>query len=155
MRQAKSVPPIQTASSRFAILAVLSLAAGCGQGIDSRSHLDDLINSVWLVDFETRNAIEYLETGGAHYDYLESDGTTVDADVVLPLLKRLQDEFQVETLAVLETDQNWAWVLLVRLPANPLARQQIEAAVRESSAGFDVSLEWGYQWLAIDFIEET
>jgi hypothetical protein len=36
-----------------------------------------------------------------------------------------------------------------------LARQQIEAAVRESSAGFDVSLEWGYQWLAIDFIEET
>jgi hypothetical protein len=68
----------------------------------------------------------------------------------------LRDEFKVETLAVLETDQNWAWALLVRLPASPLGRQQIEAAIREADAKFDgdVHLEWGLQWLVIDFLED-
>ena len=156
MRRARVSPRIQTVSSRLVILAMLSLAGGCGQGIDAKADLDDLINRVWLVDFEIRDAIEHLETGGTHYDYLESDGTTVDADLVLPLLIRLRDELQVEILAVLETEENWAWALLVRLPANPLARQRIEAAVRETDANFDgdVSMEWGYQWLAIDFLEE-
>jgi hypothetical protein len=156
MRRVRVSPRIQTVLSRLVMLAMLSLAAGCGQGIDDRADLDDLINRVWLVDFETRDAIEHLETGGTHYDYLESDGTTVDADLVLPFLIRLRDEFQVETLAVLETEQNWAWVLLVRLPGNPRARRQIEAAVLETDAGFDgdVSMEWGYQWLAIDFLED-
>ena len=145
---------IQTVSSKLVILAMLSLAAGCGQGINDMADRDDLINRAWLVHFETRDAIEHFETGGTHYDYFQSDGTTVDADLVLPLLMRLRDEFQVESLAVLGTE-SWAWVVLVRLPANPVVLQRIEGAVRETDAKFDgdVSMVWGYQWLAIEFLE--
>jgi hypothetical protein len=154
MLHADAAPPISAAWKLVAMLMVLNLTLfGCGQGIDSKAHLDGLINDIWLVDFDTRDAIEYLQNGGTHYDYIESDGTTVDADVVLPLLTRLRDEFQTEIVAVLETEMNWAWVLLVKLPANPVARQQIDDVVQEAANAFEgvISTEWGYQWLAIDF----
>lgn len=143
-------------SAQLPALAVLLAAtSGCLQGTHEKADLDDLIDDVWLVDFETQDAIEFLERGGTHYDSLGDDARTVDAEVVLPFLVRLRDEFQVGTVAVLETDENWAWVLLVKLPANPGTRQQIEEAIRQTDASFDgvISTEWGHRWLAINFAE--
>lgn len=133
-----------------AVLATFS--AGCPQGVDDKADLDSLVNDVWLVDFETQNAIQYLEQGGTHYDDMPNSGTQVDAEVVLPLLVRLRDEFDAETTAVLETSEPWAWVLLIRLPADPVTRQQIESAVQEADDSFEgvIVTQWGYQWLAIN-----
>ncbi len=137
------------------LLLVLMGGEGCGQ--DPAAELDHLVDVVWMEDFPHEDAVAFLEGGGSHYDahygYLED----VDRQFVIPLLKQLNEDTHVETLAFIDVDLNWAWALVVRLPHETTARSGIQSLIDAADASFPgkIETEWGHANLRLSFVDEA
>src|SRR5262249_32787429 len=107
--------------------------AGCGR--DLKEFADQQVENNLLATHERREAIPFFENHGRFFDIDET--TTVDPDVVLPLLKRLTDVARTEQWAIMRPDEkDWAFALLVNLHRNPQSGEEGGGVVEVAAAGF-------------------
>ncbi len=139
------------------LTVVLALTSIVGCGDDPESELDNLVERVWMEDFPHKDAIEFLEAGGTHYDTRYGHHENVDQQYVIPLLKRLSDETNVEPLAFVDEDLNWAWALIIRLPSDESAHSQIQSLIDAADTEFPgiIETEWGHQTLRLSFVDQS
>src|SRR5262252_7940424 len=85
-------------------------AAGCSGNPDWKAMGDDNVRDGLFATHERREAIPFFEQNGRYFDMDAS--TTVDRDVVLPLLKRLNEVAATEQWVMLRPeDKSWAGAL--------------------------------------------
>src|SRR5579871_6644195 len=109
-------------------LAVLLCITGCGK--DYKEIADRRVENRMFAKYERREAIPFFEQKGRYFDMDES--TTVDRDVVLPLLKRLNEVEATEQWVVIHPKiDDLAGALLVELPGNAETVEQMAKAVQE------------------------
>ncbi len=137
------------------MLFVITSSMGCGN--DPGAELDHLVDTVWMEDFPHEDAVSFLEAGGIHYDARYGYQEDVDRRFVVPLLKQLNDATNVETLAFIDDDLNWAWALVVRLPTDATARPHIQSLIDDADAEFPgiIETEWGHTTLRLSFVDEA
>lgn len=133
--------------------ALCLLLAGC---TSQQAQVDSLVEEVWIDINQDRriDAVDYLSGGGKHYDpYFDARPDDVDRSVILPLMKRLRDDFKAQPWAHVQDDDDYAWCFCVRLPAGGGARSAVARAVREADAGFEGQIDamWGNRWLVLTF----
>jgi hypothetical protein len=84
--------------------------------------------------------------------------TSVDREVVLPLLKRLQEVYQSEQWVLLRPgNADSAVALFIELPDDEEVVERMAHVVQEADdaySGFIVQ-QWGYEWLGIALVDET
>src|SRR6516225_2184782 len=143
---------------RFLIVlcfGVTLCAAGCSGNPDWKAVGDDNVRDGLLATHERREAIPFFEQQGRYFD--NDASTTVDRDVVLPLLKRLNGVAATEQWVVLRPEvEDWAGGLVIGLPEGPQTVDQMAQVVQEADDAFPgfIIQQWGYEWLAIDFIDQ-
>ena len=136
------------------VVAWLVLLAGC---IGWDGGFDSLVDEVWL-DInagELRNASEYLQAGGSHYDM--DDSTRVDIEHVVPLCDRIERECAAECFAILFDDDSegtFTIDILVRLSRGS-HRGRIVAAIAEAEKRFPGKIDqtWGTRWMTFSFVD--
>lgn len=140
------------------ILAGLGLALsaiGCG-GPDLKEAGDEFVREELLAKFEKTEAIPFFEVQGGHYFDLDNS-TTVDRDVILPLLKRLNETVPTEQWVILRPRmKDGAGALLIGLPGNAEAHERMVQVVEEAQSRFSGQIlqQWGHEWLSIDLIDK-
>ncbi len=143
----------------FVFLFVAIIAVGCGaKPIDLESRFDDDVENAWSTKWKWVDAVQFFEKGGMYVDSGDPEDPALDRPHVLPLLKRLQQEFGLEWQAVLDnTNQTTALAVVARLPNDSTIRQRIEASLQREQASFpgDILQQWGHKWLTLDFLNEA
>ncbi|HEY3964077.1 MAG TPA: hypothetical protein VGM05_05935 [Planctomycetaceae bacterium] len=133
--------------------ALAVFGAGCGS--DIKEIADQQVARNLLASHERREAIPFFENRGRFFDTDES--TTVDHDVVLPLLKTLAEVADTDQWVILRpAETDWAFALLVKLPRDPGIVDRMAAAVEQVDAGFPglILQQWGHEWLSMDLIDQ-
>jgi hypothetical protein len=144
--------------TRWFVVVYLGLAlsaAGCGKP-DHKQIADDRVRNLLFDKFEKREAIPFFEQQGKFVDIDAT--TTVDRDVVLPLLKRLSEVQPTEQWVMLKPGQaDTAVALLVRLPEDPETEDRMAEVVQQADdqySGFIIQ-QWGYEWLGMALVDQT
>lgn len=136
--------------------AFVSMAAmGCGGKPDYQQIADDHVRTNMLNEYEKREAIAFFDENGRFFD--EDGTTTVDRDIVLPLLKRLKEVAPTDQWALLrpkETDL--ALAVLIELPKDLPIVDRMAEAVEEADDRFSglILQQWGHEWLVISLIDQ-
>lgn len=129
--------------------------AGCGSP-DLQEVADEHVRQKVLDGFEKREAIPFFEKQGRFID-LEGSSTTVDRDVVLPLLKQLQEVAATEQwVTLIPNEKDRALYLLIALPDNPHTVDRMAKVVEEADDKFPgfILQQWGHEWLSINLIDK-
>jgi hypothetical protein len=130
--------------------------AGCSGRPDYKQIADDWVQVQYLDKFEKREAIPYFEGHGRLFD--ADSSTTVDRDVVLPLLKRLAEVAPTEQWVLLKPETtDTAVVLLVELPKDVATVDRMAQVVQDADDSFSgfIIQQWGYQWLGMNLVDQT
>ncbi len=137
----------------FLWFGVTLCAAGCGSQ-DLKEVGDEFVRQKVLADANKREAIPFFEKQGRFID-AEGGTTTVDRDVVLPLLKQLREVAPTEQWVTLKPDET-ALYLLIELPDNAHTVDRMAKAVEEADANFSgfIAQQWGHKWLSINFYDK-
>lgn len=128
-------------------------AVGCRRDIPKMA--DDHVRKNLLAKRDKREAIPFFEEKGSFFD--QDSSTSVDKDVLLPLLKRLQEVAPTEQWVMLKPGQtNEAFALLVALPGDSAVVDRMAEAVQESDDKFSgfILQQWGHEWLSIDLVNQ-
>jgi hypothetical protein len=131
-------------------------AGGCGGKPDYKRIADDRVEELLFDRYERREAIPFFEERGHFFD---ADSTTsVDRDVVLPLLQRLAEVQRTEQWVMLKpgaTDA--ALALLVKLPDDSDVVDRMAELVQEADDGFSgfIVQQWGYDWLQMALVDQA
>ena len=136
-------------------LGMVLCAAGCSRDPDWKEVGDDNIRENLFATHERREAIPFFEEKGRYFDMDAS--TTVDRDVVLPLLKRLSEVASTEQWVMIRpTAEDWAGALVIALPENTHTVDRMAQVVQEADEQFPgfIVQQWGHEWLAIDFVNQ-
>jgi len=139
----------------FLCLGMVLCAAGCSTDPDWKQVGDENVTNNLFASHERREAIPFFEKQGRYFD--QDDSTTVDRDVVLPLLKRLNEVARTEQWAVIRPkSDDWAAALVIALPDNPKTVDRMAQVVQEEDDKFPgfIVQQWGHEWLAIDFLDQ-
>ncbi len=134
-------------------LGIALCASGCSH--DFKAIADRLVETKLLDNHEKCEAIPFFEGGGRFYDNNET--TTVDRDVVLPLLKRLHEVDPTEQWAVLRSDKkDRALALVIELPRTPETVDRMAEVVEQADANYSgfILQQWGHDWLKISLIDK-
>ncbi len=136
--------------------ACLGLVLGtCGCRQDIQEIADQHVRKDMLDKHEKREALPFLEKQGRFFDV---DNTThVDHDVVVPLLKRLQELAPTPQWAMLRPEKsNSAYAVLIGLPKDPKLVDRMADAVQEANGKFSghIPQHGGHDWLMIDLIDQ-
>jgi hypothetical protein len=151
--------PSAAAGVRFraaALCLVLTTVSLAGCRTDYQELGDEHVRQDLLGKLERREAIPFFEASGRFFDL--DDETTVDRDVVLPLLKRLKQVAPTDQWAVLRPNgSDWALALVVRLPRDAAVVQQMVQAVRQADEQYPgrILQQWGHEWLSVDFVDQA
>lgn len=156
VQQLSEISGIRQGTLRPVILVLLSLVlSGCGKP-DYKQIADDRVRDLLLDKFEKREAIPFFEQQGKFFDVQRE--TTVDRDVILPLLKRLAEVDRTEQWVMLHPGQtNTAIALMVRLPEDKGRVDRMAQRVQEADeqyAGMIVQ-QWGYEWLGLALVDKA
>jgi hypothetical protein len=137
-------------------LGVAVSATGCSSKPDYKQYADDRVREQLSDRFEKREAIPFFEDHGKFFD--RDDTTTVDRDVILPLLKRLAEVDPTEQWVILKPFlQDSAVALVVRLPKSAKTVDRMAQAVQEADdeySGFIIQ-QWGHEWLSMALVDQT
>jgi len=147
---------MQVALKLRAGMALLGVLVGCGSStIDmtdsNEQRIQQMLNSEHL---QQVNAIEFLEAGG---QYCVEFGNQVkyDKEYVLPLLKTLQTEFDLDWIAVTEREAEHpvAYDILAKVPAT-VSHNTIKNKIAELQPDLPVDIlqSWGDTYLSLDFM---
>ena len=129
------------------------LSAGCGRDIKQVAdrHVDvDMLNK-----HEKRPAVPFFEKHGQFFDIDKT--TNVDQEVVLPLLKRLNELAPTPQWVVMRPEKrDAAYGVVIGLPKDPKLVDRMAEAVQEADDKFDglILQQWGYEWLLINLIDK-
>ncbi len=143
------------------LLLIFVLLVGCNGSApitDSKSQVDLYVKQM-LADHPTKKALAYLAEGGHHVDLYPEAPSTVDRDLLVPLLQRLRTEFKLDPIAILEKDEEagdeYIWEIVMKIPEDSDRRARIQDAIRATDASFEgrILTEWGNEWLSIAFDE--
>lgn len=133
---------------------LLVCCIGCGQQRDFKKIADGRVHDLFG-KFKKSDAITFFEKQGKFFD-VESD-TTVDKDVVLPLLKRLQEVNKTEQSVLLKPEHDdIALALFVQLPNEKDTVDRMAKVVEDADnqyTGF-IMQQWGREWLGLAFIDQ-
>jgi hypothetical protein len=133
----------------------LLCAVGCGKP-DYKQIADDRVQNLLFDKYEKCEAIPFFERQGKFFDVDAT--TTVDRDVILPLLKRLTEVEQTEQWVMLKPgESDTAIALLVRLPDDPDTEERMAQAVQEADdqySGFIIQ-QWGHEWLGMALVDQA
>jgi hypothetical protein len=138
-----------------AFLGVVVGFAGCSGKPDWKEVGDDNVRDGLFTTHERREAIPFFEQQGRYFDM--DDSTTVDRDVVLPLLKRLNEVAPTEQWAVIHPKQDdLAAMLVVALPSDEQTVEEMAKIVEEADANYPgfIVQQWGHEWLAMNFLDK-
>jgi hypothetical protein len=135
-------------------LGLIWATLGCGRH-DIKDSADQYLEGGLMASTEKQQAIPFFEGKGHYYD---TDTTTnVDREIVLPLLKRLNELAPTEQWALHEkTKSDTAVAVVVGLPKNAQLVDRMAEAVQEADAKFPgfIVQQWGNQWLLFSLIDE-
>ena len=137
-------------------VAIGLFATGCGGKPDYKRIADDRVQELLFDQYERREAIPFFEERGHFFD---ADATTsVDRDVVLPLLQRLAEVQRTEQWIMLKpgtTDA--ALALLVKLPDDPDVVERMAEVVQTADDGYSgfIVQQWGYDWLQMALVDQA
>lgn len=136
-------------------MATVLCAVGCGK--DYKQIADADVQTRLLDQLEKKEAIPFFEQKGIYYDDDENNKTTVDRDIVLPLLRRLKEIADTKQWVILrDDDKNWAHALLIGLPRDAKTVDRMADAVQEADDKFSgfILQQWGHEWLSIILIDK-
>jgi len=135
--------------------AAVAICAGCGKP-DYKRIADDRVQELLFDKYDRREAIPFFEERGQFFDV---DATTsVDRDVVLPLLQRLAEVDRTEQWVMLKPGKtDAALALLVKLPDDPDVVDRMAEVVQEADDGFSgfIVQQWGYDWLQMALVDQA
>lgn len=116
--------------------------------------LDEKVEQQWMAGRTTQDAVMFFEQGGMYEELLPKGN--IDQEFVLPLARRLRDEFQLKPVVALD-EPGRAMGLFVEVPDDPAVRRRIGAALQEADDAFPWLLGdfWGQRWLSLDWFDET
>ena len=141
---------------RWFVFAGLGVAlCGCGQP-DYKQIADDRVQDLLFDKFERCEAIPFFEEQGKFFDVDAT--TTVDRDVILPLLRRLREVDQTEQWVLLRPGKaDSAVALVVRLPENSHTVERMAQAVQEADDGYSgfIIQQWGHEWLGMALVDQA
>lgn len=129
--------------------------AGCG---DDRQppelSFDQQVEQQWMEGRERVDAVEYLESGGI-YENTSSD-LKIDQEHLLPLLKKLQDDFGLTVEALLDPDNKQIAFAIVVDVSDRASHPDIVAAIEEAERDLPGLVQdyWGDHWLSIDIMDD-
>jgi hypothetical protein len=135
-------------------LGLMLCCGGCGKP-DLKQIADSRVRNMLLTRYQKTEAIPFLEQQGKLFDAEAME--TVDRDVVLPLLQRLQEVDHTEQWVMLrpgKTDSGFA--LLIQLPADIKIVDRMAEAIEQADdqfSGFIVQ-QWGQEWLALGLMDQ-
>jgi hypothetical protein len=136
-----------------ACLGLALCVSGCGK--DILEVADQHVRNNMLDKHEKREALPFFEKHGQFFDL---DSTTqVDRDVVVPLLKRLNEIAATQQWAMLRPEKkNSAYGILIQLPKDPKTVDRMGEAVQQADDKFSgfILQQWGHEWLLIDLIDQ-
>ena len=138
------------------IIAILSIMSSMGCGTDYKAVGDEDVETRLLKSLDKKEAIPFFEQKGYYFDFDPEAKTKVDHEIVLPLLKRLQEIAATDQWAMLRDDnKNWALALIIKLPSDRKKVDLMVAAVQEADDRFPgyILRQWGHHWLSIDLID--
>jgi len=137
-------------------LAMMLCTAGCGGKPDYKRIADDRVQELLFDKYDRREAIPFFEERGQFFD---ADATTsVDRDVVLPLLQRLAEVDRTQQWVMLKPGKtDAALALLVQLPDDPDVVDRMAEIVQEADDGFSgfIIQQWGYDWLQMALVDQA
>ena len=140
---------------RTPVFAGLIALACCGCGTDYQEFADDQVDSI-LKDAETKvEAIPFFEQKGRYFD---ADGTTtVDRDVVLPMLKVLKEIAPTEQWVIPDNDDpKTAFAVYVKMPSDLKIGSRMVDAVEYADDQFSgfILQQWGHDWFYFQLIDK-
>jgi hypothetical protein len=134
-------------------LGLVLCAGGCRQ--DMQEIADDHVRKDMLDKHDKRDALEFFEKKGQFFDL--DDTTHVDQEVVVPLLKQLNDIARTPQWAILRPEKkNSAYGVAIGLPKDPKTVDLMAEAVQladDKFSGF-ILQQWGHEWLVINLIDQ-
>lgn len=136
----------------------LMLSAGCSESVDLEAVVDARVRDEWMQPGQYQDAVPFLENGGYYYNSPDGvDEAPLDQEAILPLLRRLRDEFRQPIHAIMTDDSTRAWSIVMPLPRDPAARDRVIAWIDAENAAFPglILEEIGREWLTLDFLSET
>jgi len=149
-------------AQRLFILVVLSIA-GCGfdvgggggggfQPVASKADIDTAIEED-LADYQQKPAIECLQSGAEHMT------AEVDKGVLIPLCQRLESEYKVKTIALIDEEEDdkgvmhpYVFEIVVDMPADATAQASVLNAIREADSKYDGRIEITYGVKRLAFV---
>lgn len=127
---------------------------GCGN-TDYQEFADDQVAELVDEVDEKVDAIPFFEKKGKFYD--EDASTTVDRDIVLPLLKVLKEIAPTQQWVIpMPEDPKTAFAVYVKLPSDLKVASRMADAVEFADEQFDglILQQWGHEWLSIMLISK-
>jgi uncharacterized protein YlxP (DUF503 family) len=125
--------------------------------VDYKAVLDRQITEEWMAGREVVDALEFFEKGGVYENRDSDEAMDIDQKYVVPLVKRLKDEFHLNVLAIVEPDStNTAMAIVAEVPPDRETRNKIRAAILETADKFPgfAMQNWSHNYVSLDFLDE-
>lgn len=135
------------------VLGWVLCASGCGK--DYKKVADRMVEQNLLKQEGRCEAIGFFEQGGHLFD--QDDTTTVDRDVVLPMLKQVRETARTGQWVVPQSNNpKQALALLIELPDDKATVDRMAKDVEAADDKFSglILQQWGHQWLSLDLIDQ-
>jgi hypothetical protein len=136
-----------------ACLALALCVSGCRKDIQDVA--DQHVRKYMLDKHEKQPALAFFEKHGQFFDL--DDTTNVDQQVVVPLLKKLNEIAATPQWAMIRPEKNnSAYGILIGLPKDPKTVDRMAEAVQQADDNFSgfILQQWGHEWLLIDLIDQ-
>lgn len=124
--------------------------------IDYAKLADNQVEEAWLKDREQVPALPFFENGGHYIDFGDgTDETSVDADVVVPLITRLQTEAGMQWKVIPDPIRpGFAYAILAELPESETQLATMNRVIAEQEAKYEGEFveQRGYRWISFEFL---
>ena len=137
------------------LLALVLVLGTLGCRPDYKRTADNMVEENYLKSEQRCTAIPFFEKGGRYFD--DDDSTTVDREILLPLLKQLHDLARSQQWVVPHKDDaKRAFAILIELPRDKATLDKMAQTVEKADAQFSglILQQWGHRWLSLDFVDE-
>ena len=135
------------------VLGLVLCVGGCRK--DYKKVADRMVEEN-LLKLEGRcEAIGFFDQGGRFFD--DDETTTVDRDVVLPLLKQVRETARTDQWVVPQPNNaKQALALLIELPDDQATIDRMAKDVEAADDKFSglILQQWGHQWLSLNLIDQ-
>ena len=133
----------------------LLLLSGCSDSDPTEAEsLDNQIDESWMEDRKLVDAVSFFEGGGIYESTPQY--SDIDEHSVLPLIRRMKNEFGLNVQAMLDHDDPEIAFAIVADISQCDDRAPLAWAIEEADQAFAGMIldNWGNKWLSIDVLDE-